>query len=256
MTGRHTNITYSFLVVGHTKFSPDWCFGLFKRLFKRTKVYCMAAVIDSSVVCNVSQLVHTEDTEVVPTYDWPSFLFPHFRKLQNIKMYHHFRFSYSSPGNVFTQKHTDTTETKLSLLRDDWHLAPDDVAPLITPKGPVRRTTVVLVRANQPFLLGGTSRDNHSTSAHAQPQENPCKTKRANSGIGALFCGGLLRVVTRYYARRGRVITRLSVNKRGRTPKYLHSRALFRAGYCTYKFSAPEDATYAKSESGWIDSYF
>ena len=23
MTGRHTNITYSFLVVGHTKFSPD-----------------------------------------------------------------------------------------------------------------------------------------------------------------------------------------------------------------------------------------
>ena len=56
----------------------------------------------------------------------------------------------------------------------------------------------------------------------------PCKTKRANSRIGALFRGGLLRVVTRYYARRGRVITRLSVNKRGRTPKYLHSRALFR----------------------------
>ena len=59
-------------------------------------------------------------------------------------------------------------------------------------------------------------------------QAFPCKTKRASSGIGALFRGGLLRVVTRYYARRGRVITRLSVNKRGRTPKYLHSRALFR----------------------------
>jgi hypothetical protein len=56
----------------------------------------------------------------------------------------------------------------------------------------------------------------------------PCKTKHANSGIGALFRGGLLRVVTHYYARRGRVITRLSVNKRGCTPKYLHSRALFR----------------------------
>ena len=55
----------------------------------------------------------------------------------------------------------------------------------------------------------------------------PCKTKHTNSGIGALFCGGLLRVVTRYYARRGRVITQLIVNKRGRTPKYLHSRALF-----------------------------
>ena len=70
MTGRHTNITYSFLIVRHTKFSLDWCFGLFKRLFKRTKVDCMAdiaTVVDSSVVCNVSQLVHTEDTEIVPT---------------------------------------------------------------------------------------------------------------------------------------------------------------------------------------------
>ena len=28
ITGRHTDITLSFLVVGHTKFSPDWCFGL------------------------------------------------------------------------------------------------------------------------------------------------------------------------------------------------------------------------------------
>ena len=31
MTQGHTNIMYSFLVVGHTKFSPDWCFGLLKR---------------------------------------------------------------------------------------------------------------------------------------------------------------------------------------------------------------------------------
>ena len=26
MTGRHTHITLSFFIVGHTKFSPDWCF--------------------------------------------------------------------------------------------------------------------------------------------------------------------------------------------------------------------------------------
>ena len=30
MTGRHTQITLSFLVVGHTIFAPDCCFGLFK----------------------------------------------------------------------------------------------------------------------------------------------------------------------------------------------------------------------------------
>ena len=27
MSGLHKNITLSFLVVGHTKFAPDWCFG-------------------------------------------------------------------------------------------------------------------------------------------------------------------------------------------------------------------------------------
>ena len=27
MTGQHTQITLSFLVPGHTKFAPDWCFG-------------------------------------------------------------------------------------------------------------------------------------------------------------------------------------------------------------------------------------
>ena len=88
LTGRHTNITYSFLVVGQTKFSPDWCFGLFKQLFKRSKVNCMAdiaAAVDNSAVCNVFQLVHTEDTEVVPTRDWATFLLTHFRKITSIK---------------------------------------------------------------------------------------------------------------------------------------------------------------------------
>lgn len=111
MTGRHTNINYSFLVVGHTKFSPDWCFGLFKRLFKRTKVSSMAEiadVVEKSAVCNQAQFVHTEDTEVVPTYDWASFLLPHCRKVPNIKRYHHFRFPSSSPGIVCkrTRRHT------------------------------------------------------------------------------------------------------------------------------------------------------
>ena len=31
LTGLHNNITLSFMVAGHTKFSPDWCFGLLKK---------------------------------------------------------------------------------------------------------------------------------------------------------------------------------------------------------------------------------
>ena len=60
LSDRHTNITLSFLVTGHTKFSPDWCFGLFKRLFRRTPVSTIAdiaRVTEKSAVCNTAQIV-------------------------------------------------------------------------------------------------------------------------------------------------------------------------------------------------------
>ncbi len=37
LTNRHEKITLSFLIVGHTKFAPDWCFGLLKRKFREKK---------------------------------------------------------------------------------------------------------------------------------------------------------------------------------------------------------------------------
>ena len=51
LTGRHSEVTLSFLVVGHTKFSPDWCFGLFKQLYRKTNVGSLKAIAD---VCDKS----------------------------------------------------------------------------------------------------------------------------------------------------------------------------------------------------------
>ena len=77
-------ITLSFLIVGHTKFSPDWCFGLFKQAFRRTKVGCLddiARVVEDSAVVNHAQLVGSQDSEViVPTYDWAQFFDRPFRQ--------------------------------------------------------------------------------------------------------------------------------------------------------------------------------
>ncbi len=85
MTGLHTQITLSFLVVGHTKFVPDWCFGLFKRLYRRTKLgslQAIAQVVDSSAKCNVSQLVVESDgTVVVPTRNWTDLFAPLFQEV-------------------------------------------------------------------------------------------------------------------------------------------------------------------------------
>ena len=121
ITNRHTRLTLSFLVVGHTKFAPDWCFGLFKRKFRVTPVGSLnsiAEVVKRSAWCNEVQLVvDAEGRTVVPTYDWKSFLPTWFKKLPNLKKYHHFRMSSLEPGVVFTKERADGSEKSHSILK-------------------------------------------------------------------------------------------------------------------------------------------
>jgi hypothetical protein len=99
LTSRHTSITRSFLV-GHTKFSPDWCFW---RRYRRTKVdslQCISQVVNDSADCNFAQVVAQEDgSMMVQTFDWTDFFAPHLKRISAIK-YHHFRFTSSAPGCV------------------------------------------------------------------------------------------------------------------------------------------------------------
>ena len=74
--------------MGHTKFSPDWCFGLLKQKFWKTSVNCLKDiedVVDGSAVVNTSQLVGDQFGKViVPTYDWADYLGVHFNKVPSI----------------------------------------------------------------------------------------------------------------------------------------------------------------------------
>jgi len=38
LTGLHYWISLNFLIAGHTKFVPEWCFGLLKQAFRRHAV--------------------------------------------------------------------------------------------------------------------------------------------------------------------------------------------------------------------------
>ena len=38
LTGRHKSISLNFLITGHTKFAPDWCFGLLKQKLRKEPV--------------------------------------------------------------------------------------------------------------------------------------------------------------------------------------------------------------------------
>ena len=135
MTGRHTQITLSFLVVGHTKFAPDWSFGLFKRLYRRTRVGSLQAIAQV-VNGNFAQLVVDEDgNTIVPTFDWTNFFATRFKRFVGIKSYHHFRFVASEPGVVYARKHSDTPEVKVNLLRGPWSPDPNEYPTQTIPKG-------------------------------------------------------------------------------------------------------------------------
>ena len=140
MTGQNQLIAMSFMLVGHTKFSPDWCFGLLKRLYKRTFVSCLkdiADVVDSSADVNVSQLMGTQSGEtVVPTYDWSTFLSVHFRKIPQLKSFHHFMFSAQHPGTVSLKNYSDSEETTFHMLSDDdWYTTISGLPSVIPPSG-------------------------------------------------------------------------------------------------------------------------
>ncbi len=113
MAGLNNRIEISFLLVGLTKFVPDWCFGLFKQRFRRTKVGCLAdivKVVNESAVVNHAQLVGTEDgTVIVPQYDWAEY-FDTFFKRQAFKGLHHLVFSTSTPGCAMVREMTDSQD--------------------------------------------------------------------------------------------------------------------------------------------------
>ena len=118
--GLHKSIKLSFLTVGHTKFSPDWCFGLLKQRFRRTKVNCLndiVRVVESSAAINHAQLVGTQSGEtVVPTFKWAEFLSSFLKRVPHIKRLHHFQFTSEDLGTVTVKRSCDGEEEKLDLI--------------------------------------------------------------------------------------------------------------------------------------------
>ena len=140
--GLNREITMSFLLVGHTKFAPDWCFGLFKRLYKRTKVNCLddiADVVRNSVSVNHPQLVgHQGGTSIVPFYDWSNYFEEYTTKtaLKGISQMQHFQFNAAFLGYVFVKETSDGEECLLKLVKDiTWKPSLSNLPDLIPPPG-------------------------------------------------------------------------------------------------------------------------
>ena len=141
--GLHESVRYSFLVAGHTKFSPNWCFGLMKQRLRRTLILSLFDILeanDKSTLSGVNcgKLVGLHDGSVlIKTYDWANYLAPYFKKLNGISTHHHFRFNKHDPGKVFYREYADSSEREFQLLKDINKLPPPPhvLPPQVLPSG-------------------------------------------------------------------------------------------------------------------------
>ena len=159
----HQSIKYSFLIAGHTKFGPDRCFGILKKSYKVnfvSSIYELARVVETSsnTGVNKAQLVSTHDGRViVPVYDWCTFLGQYFKKITNIKKYHHFRFSKDESSVVYCREYLTSPEQACVLLKDGAVIPPVSVLPQkINPEGLSDERRNYLHREIRQFCKPGT----------------------------------------------------------------------------------------------------
>lgn len=128
LAGLHDNIELSFMIVGHTKFSPDGYFGLIRKRYRRSNIYTyenlVQTVLNSSEKGhNACQPIRNHGTSVnshqLIYRDWSSWLLKFFRKLPDITSYRHFKIIKNKPGIVILKRAIDGDETKVQLLKRD-----------------------------------------------------------------------------------------------------------------------------------------
>lgn len=126
LSGLHNKIELSFLVVGHTKFSPDGYFGLIRHRYRRSKVYTyeqLAKVVEKSSENghNICQRYnHNNEKSEIVYRNWSSWLAQYFKTIPNITSYHYFRIDHNERGIVAKKKEMDSKEVKIPLLKEEF----------------------------------------------------------------------------------------------------------------------------------------
>ena len=126
LTGRCQTIKLSFMIAGHTKFSPDRFFGLIKKSYRQTSV---------STLCDIEKVVHDSTTgeqnialstvdicsgkRNVQWYNWSDYLNNSFRSIPAITKYHHFRVDKSAPGIVMMREYVNAEETQYTIVKNE-----------------------------------------------------------------------------------------------------------------------------------------
>ena len=122
LTGLHTKIELSFLIVGHTKFSPDGYFGLIRHRYRRSSVYTYEQLIkvveeSSSNGHNICQPYLNNKQKTIIYRDWSSWLEKYFKIIPGITNYHHFHIDSKEKGMVKLKTEVGSEEVKVNILK-------------------------------------------------------------------------------------------------------------------------------------------
>ena len=202
MSGLNKKIVLSFMLAGHTKFTPDSCFGMMKQRLRHTRIDCLDDVvkaINSSAVVDYNKKVGNEDGSVlVPTYQWLNYFTAYFTTVPGIKQYHQFIFSSEFPGVVRCKQFSDSaTFTTVCLIKDHQNLPPSTTLPPVAePAGLSSDRQWYLYNKIRPFCLDRAMDTicpcpsipppaaTHTSTCESATQSPPAKRSRFCSNCG------------------------------------------------------------------------
>jgi hypothetical protein len=120
LSSLHSTIEMSFLVVGHTKFSPDSHFGFIRKQYRHSNIYTydqLANVIDTSTQHGYNHCHRDNGLGGITYRNWSDWLSKYFKVIPNITSYHHFRMNSIDNGYVYLKKDIDTQEEKINIIK-------------------------------------------------------------------------------------------------------------------------------------------
>jgi len=212
MNNLHESITMSFLPVGHTKFSPDPAFGIFKAKFRRSNVNNLTelaqVVVDSTPDSKLNEAKLVGDTAgniFVPVYDWQQhFRSLLFRNIPNIKTFHKFVFSTEFQGRVRLYESSYSSVYTEFVIAD--YFSNSNMPPSVPPTGLSEQRQLYLFNNIRQFVADSSkdllcpkptfAEPGSSATAFKEPSAHPSpphvtdtlpKVVRASPKCG--FCG-------------------------------------------------------------------
>ena len=99
------------MIAGHTKFKVDGNFGMIKKRYRKSTVYCkedFVKVVEESSPQGLNKVQCYEDGEGFKYFDFKGKLESYFVKLSRIGKYHHFLFSADRLGVVKVKEFVDS----------------------------------------------------------------------------------------------------------------------------------------------------